>query len=263
MYDEIILNKNRYNTDIVPMKVGHTLREPNELKVSNAHYSYYVIHCTVSGRGYFSLDGKTHTLEAGGIFIFPPHAKVCYFSDSEKNWEYYWIAVLGTSTRRLDGIPDFVCKTERSDIFVTLYERAKKGEGSIDYATSKIYELFDEIFVQKEEVQSAYVKKAMDYVGDRLTKKLNAGVVARYVGLTPGYLSKLMRVELGMPLKKYITLQKMYFARQELLNGKSVAETAESLGFCDQFQFSKMYKQCLGQSPSETVKKAKMTFDTK
>lgn len=257
IFKEFFLNRSKYNTDIIPRRVGYTKRGAKELFEENRRYPYYVIHCTTAGTGYFMYKGVEHKLYAGDIFIFPGGEHVGYRSDDEDIWEYYWIALNGTSASRLDVTNDgteYVCKTKKQDVFIDLFEKAEAGDLSVDYAISKIYEIFDEILPKDESPINKYVEKAVEYIGDALTQKLTLNDIAKRIGVSPDYLSKLIRQEFGIPFKTLLIGMKMDLAEKELVKGKTVGEVSEYLGFCDQFSFSNAYKKYKGIAPSKVIR---------
>ncbi len=253
-FNEVFLKRNKYNTDIIPRRCGYTFREPGESFECDLRYYYYVIHCTVSGKGYFVHNGKTFESCAGDIFIFPKYDPVGYYSDEKEHWEYYWIAFDGKEAMRLDEVPECVGKTEKTELFREIYKRACSDTLSSDYATSKIYELFDEILESIDTVANPYVEQFVDCVNNNITDRIRVEDMAAKVGITADYLTRLVRGEFGVTPKTYIIQQKLTFAERELMRGKSVAEVAEKYAFCDQFQFSKIFKKYKGSSPTEYLK---------
>lgn len=253
-FNEVFLKRNKYNTDVIPRRCGYTFREPGECFERNLRYNYYVIHCTVSGKGYFEYDGKIHTSLPGEIFIFPESKPVGYSSDPEEHWEYYWIAFSGRSCARLDEIKDFVSKTRKAELFEEVYRRACADEITSDFVTSKVYELFDEMLISRDVVANRYIENFIDSVNAGITGKIRVGDIAANVGVTADYLTRIVKNEMGVSPKNYIISQKLAFAERDLSNGKSVAEVAEEYSFCDQFQFSKIFKKYYGISPMDYLK---------
>ena len=62
---------------------------------------HYLIHLVVSGKGSYSVSGKTYFLNAGDMFLAAEADLVTYTADSETPWEYCWVGFNGTEARRL------------------------------------------------------------------------------------------------------------------------------------------------------------------
>ena len=76
--------------------------------------------------------------------------------------------------------------------------------------------------------------------------------VARAIGVTPNYLTKVFQEYLGMSLHKYVMNLKVEKAQQLLLGGKvNITEAARMAGFSSIHVLSKTFKNILGISPSE------------
>ena len=71
-------------------------------------------------------------------------------------------------------------------------------------------------------------------------------------------LSSRFRDEVGMSIGKYIDYRVMISAECDLTSSeRSILEISDSLGFCDQFYFSRRFKEKHGLSPREFRKNTK------
>ncbi|MDO4291965.1 MAG: response regulator [Eubacteriales bacterium] len=78
------------------------------------------------------------------------------------------------------------------------------------------------------------------------------GSLAEKFCVSSSYLSNLLRKELGMPYSEYVTEKRIQKARELLLDSRlSVDEVAEQVGYKDYFYFCKVFKKCVGSSPSK------------
>lgn len=76
--------------------------------------------------------------------------------------------------------------------------------------------------------------------------------LAAEAGLNPTYFARVFRRATGAPPQAYITRKRMDKARHMLRQtGLSVAEISDSTGFKSQSHFSRLFRQQIGQTPSE------------
>lgn len=88
-------------------------------------------------------------------------------------------------------------------------------------------------------------------VRQQLACTLTVKDIAARLSMSESSLAKRFRAETGMTLGRYIDAMIMQEARRQLLaTGRSIGQVAESLGFCDQFYFSRYFKQRQGETPS-------------
>lgn len=93
---------------------------------------------------------------------------------------------------------------------------------------------------------------ALAIIRARTSQRLALGEVAIAVGLTPNQLSSLFVRQLGVTFRRY-TLDVRMERSQFLLSGTdlSVGQIARSLGYPDQFLFSRQFRSKFGMPPSQ------------
>ena len=79
---------------------------------------------------------------------------------------------------------------------------------------------------------------------------LGLGEVAGQVGVTPTYLSRLMKQELGMPFSKYLTTVRMDQAVSLMEKGMLLKDVATRVGYSTPYYFSTAFKKTLSVSPN-------------
>ena len=81
---------------------------------------------------------------------------------------------------------------------------------------------------------------------------MDLNLVARSIGISPAYLSRLMKQELGMSFKDFLTSLRINEAIV-LMRGTSrpINEIADMVGYKSQHYFSTAFKNIMGISPSE------------
>lgn len=81
---------------------------------------------------------------------------------------------------------------------------------------------------------------------------IDLNLVARSVGISPAYLSRLMKQELGMPFKDFLTSLRINEAIVLMRSTNcSINEIAAMVGYKSQHYFSTAFKNSMGISPSE------------
>lgn len=95
------------------------------------------------------------------------------------------------------------------------------------------------------------VRKALDYIDEHLYGRCRVSEVAEAVGYDPQYLAVIFRQAVGQSPLAYIRQRKLREARELLQNGCSVAEAAQSLGYCNASYFIRDFTAHFGISPGK------------
>ena len=105
---------------------------------------------------------------------------------------------------------------------------------------------------------SEMIQRLFPLVRERLSAHLTITQLAEIMAVSPSTLTKRFRAEIEMPLGKYI--DNMLFQRSQqllLFTNLSIGEIADQLEFCDQFYFSRYFKQHQNETPSHYRKRMK------
>ncbi|GHV39124.1 hypothetical protein FACS189490_02220 [Clostridia bacterium] len=96
------------------------------------------------------------------------------------------------------------------------------------------------------------VHRAIHYVDAHLTVKLKLADIARYAGVSAGYLSAVFSREMGMPLSEYILMRKIQESAYFIRNREhSAADVAHLYGFSGQSYYISVFKRFMGVTPGE------------
>ena len=103
---------------------------------------------------------------------------------------------------------------------------------------------------------SSVVQSTIDYIQLNLSLKLTSTFLAERLFISESTLCKKFRREVGITLGKYIDDLIFFNAEKMLVKSDwSVNRIAKNLGFCDQFYFSRRFKQHYGKTPLQYRKK--------
>lgn len=100
------------------------------------------------------------------------------------------------------------------------------------------------------------VTKCKMYIRSNLNRTLTIAMIAREVNYNQDYIIHVFKKVMGITLMKYIREEKMELATMYLLEGRSVIEVAELLGYSKN-GFTKAYRAVKGVNPSSVYKQSK------
>ena len=100
------------------------------------------------------------------------------------------------------------------------------------------------------------VDAAVGYIGDNLSASLTVSAVAEALGVSKSTLQKRFKAELSVSIGEFIDDAVLSKARSLVSESRmTLGEISESLGFSDQFYFSRRFKTKYGVSPREYRKR--------
>lgn len=83
--------------------------------------------------------------------------------------------------------------------------------------------------------------------------------LARWIGTSPRTLQTALQAIYGVSLHRYVRLMRLWTAPCQLQSGcRSVKDAALGNGFAHMGDFSHLYKTTFGETPSETLARAKL-----
>ena len=106
--------------------------------------------------------------------------------------------------------------------------------------------------VEYEPVNPTIVKQMVNEIKERYTENITLAALAEKYGFSVGYVSSLLKEELGLSFSEYITAKRIQRAKELLADSRlSVDMVAEQAGYNDYFYFTKVFKKVVGISPSK------------
>lgn len=99
--------------------------------------------------------------------------------------------------------------------------------------------------------ENSYLMDAILYINQHCSEKLVVGQIAKYVGVSPRYLTKLFQKYLDLSISSYITFIRISKSIDYKCSNPSapMAEIATEFGFSSQQHFSKAFKDTMGITP--------------
>jgi AraC-like DNA-binding protein len=109
----------------------------------------------------------------------------------------------------------------------------------------------DEERACRDVVAHRAVRRMRDLIWERYSEDLSLEEIAREAGLNKFYALRLFRDRIGIPPHEYQLRVRLAKARELLREGRSGAEVAYELGFCDQSHFVRCFRRVADMTPSE------------
>ncbi|MCD8153300.1 MAG: AraC family transcriptional regulator [Clostridiales bacterium] len=233
--------------------------------------SYYLIHVVRSGRGRLSKNGKSWEIRAGQAFLIYPGEETFYQADSEEPWYYMWMGFHGIHMEEMmdragfsPDSPIVICKNveEICSSINHLFELDEVNYETELFRMAELYRLLgifirDSVKPEKDGTEDLrsdkkYVEEAMNILIHSGKKKVCISEVAREIGVSRGYLTKIFKREMKVSPQEFLMDFRMDRAKNLLCSsGESISVIAMEVGYSDVMSFSKTFRQHFGVSPTE------------
>jgi len=94
------------------------------------------------------------------------------------------------------------------------------------------------------------VRRAMEYLHERLSEAFTLDDLALYSGLDKFHLCRAFRAQIGMPPHAYLTHLRIARAQELLRSGVRASEIAPQVGLYDQSQLNRHFRRIVGTTPA-------------
>lgn len=95
------------------------------------------------------------------------------------------------------------------------------------------------------------VRRARTYLEDRYAENVSLQDLASHVHLSRFHLLRVFKEELGLPPHVYLSNVRVVHAKELLLAGSPISDTAVRTGFVDQSHLTRRFKQVVGVTPGQ------------
>lgn len=227
---------------------------------------YYLIHCIMSGEGYYCIGDTKYHLKKGQGFLIEPDILTFYRSDVENPWEYVWIGFSGSNAKHiLEKIglnitnPIFNFK-DHYVIYQIVKDIMKDSSLSIAnelHITGLLYKFLSLIahssidLSKSEDKKNIYVEKAIEYIKNNYYSGIRISDISNYIGINRSYLYTLFIKYTGISPQQYLNTFRISRAKELLtFTDFSIESISISCGYRDPLVFAKAFRQFIGMSPS-------------
>lgn len=218
---------------------------------------YYVL----DGSGMLIGENEQMSLECGNVYLAPCGSKCGFYGTDSVTKLFFHInlsltdggediferygrfAKLPKSVSYMEKLKQLYLSGKQTDFFILKNEIEKNVCEFLD---------LDRIDGDNERKYSRPVSEALRFIKENLCASLTVDSVAAAALCSRSSLSSFFKREIGLTVAKYIDELLFSEAQSMLLyEDMSVGEISESLGFCDQFYFSRRFSKRFGISPNK------------
>ena len=201
------------------------------------------------------MGGRTFAVAPGDLFFARPSQLIRYSADEQQPWEYSWVGFNGACapvhhTNDPDGM-----RTALTNIYSSRGLQPQDEAAMVGYLYLFISALMKETSEAKPHSTSSssqYVLNAIKYIQFNYSHDISIDDVAKSVGVSRSHLYRVFMLNVGKSPIDYLTDYRINEACKLLRAGNlSIAEVAVSVGFFDQFYFSRVFKRAKGVPPSK------------
>ena len=256
---------NKKNTDLELYYFGTQQCKPNE-SWGPGIKNQYKLHYVHSGKGYLHANQKEYTIMAGQLFACYPNDVVYYKADAQTPWRYSWVAFDGlnsefyferagfTKTNLVIDCPNCtLIENAYNEILATQKSAENKDLNYMGYLYLILASIVDKSpKVTDTSNSKRYVKEALKYIKKNYSQAITITDISANLSLDRKYFSKIFKHELQMTPNEYLIHYRLTRAC-ELMETTSltIAEIAATVGYDNQFSFSRVFKKYKKLSPSD------------
>ena len=251
-----------YELDL--LLAGHAMVDKSwHSKTANSQYSRLFL---IKEGSFFitSPDGERTVLRPGYAYLVPVGYAYSYGTEKIADHFYFHIRLAGFGS--IDALSRF--KTPRETPFDVDFDSLEEAMhldtlSAMITLDSVIYSAIAALVKGEEKIldgpaYSEAVARSMEYISSHLSLGLTLSEIADAAYTSESTLTARFRRETGMSIGEYIDYLIMLRASKELITtDRKISEISDSLGFCDQFYFSRRFKEKHGVSPREFRKNSK------
>ena len=255
------------NVELSIFSCGHEVCQPGHTWGPGVR-DHYLIHLVVAGKGVFQVGGASFHLQEGDLFLVKPNQLNAYVADATDPWEYYWVGFNGACANKLvqqtpftDHHPLHHCKDPQSvrEALYNIYLSRGTEPQQEALMTGYLYLFMAQLMKEARDTMpnpgsssSQYVLAAIKYIQFNYSHDISVDDIAKAVGVSRSHLYRVFMANVGQSPIDYLTGYRISEACSLLKNAHlSIAEIAVSVGFFDQFYFSRVFKKVKGVPPSK------------
>lgn len=225
---------------------------------------YIFVYCT-EGEGTVSVNGKKYVLHENEAITIPRFKKHYYYSDKKNPWSILWVHFKGEDTQYypLDDcrVVKFMSNRVKNRMLF-LFEQllhvleGNYTQGNFIYLSEVLSLILAETYARekKDEAgeQNKHVTNIIKYMYSHIAENLTLEQICKEFELSKSYVNSIfLKCTQYAPMDFFINLKIREACNALRSTDQYIYEIAQSLGYRDQYYFSRLFKKVVGVSPKE------------
>jgi AraC-like DNA-binding protein len=233
-------------------------------------HDYYVISLIERGRQSFTHQGTKHSTPPGGVILINPEAVHTGEAADEGGFElrslYPSASLMETAVFELTGhraLPFF--KEVRVDhpwathSVLSLHKAILEGaemlecESRILWTMAQLINRYADLGSTEPHVgkEKKAIEQVRHYIEEHFAESIALKTLAEHVALSPYYLLRAFRAEVGMPPYTYLESVRIRHTQRLIQTGRPLADVAAEVGFSSQSHMTRQFKKIIGVTPGQ------------
>lgn len=248
------------SSDIYPLQYGEQQCD-NGYAFGPAARHFYLIHYIYSGQGELHINKKVYKVHAGQYFLIYPRQIAYYKADNDEPWLYRWIEFDGSFSEKMMSVAGFSHDNhvihDDNGVGDALKNLIELGWSDFETIMSRFWPFLASLTKGKllkkgENTAETYVSYAKNYIRSNVHKRISVSEVAQFLSIHRSHLARIFQSISGMSTQQFIISFKMDVAAQSLKNSSmTIKEVANSVGYDNQMEFSKLFKKNYKLTPTQ------------
>ncbi len=234
-------------------------------------HDYYVISLIERGRQSFTHKGTKYLTPPGGVILINPGAVHTGEAVDEQGFElrslYPTTSQMQIAVYELTGrhqmLPFFnevrVDHRWATKSVLSLHKALSEGASRLE-CESRFIRTMAQLIKRYADISSTEkqpgkekraIQQARRYIDECFAQGVSLNELAQRVALSPYYLLRVFRLEVGMPPYAYLESVRIRQAQRLIETGKPLAEVAIEVGFSSQSHMTRCFKKIIGATPGQ------------
>lgn len=252
-------------------------------KVLPHRHNFYEIYYLLSDQVDYAIGNHEYPMKKGDILLLPPgllhypsdmhispgnnYARIVLwcnidffetFAHVDPSINHMWDVVVNNGSYHIRPTPG--ASSHLYDHFLRLLDEQKReafaSKGMTYSILMEIFVLINRIVREKKNLGKHrplenLFSNIISYIHAHLTEELSLTILAQQFFVSKGYISRIFKDYMGIPVHQYILSLRLEGCRQAIQSGAPITTAAELYGFHDYSSFYRAFRSAFHVSPKE------------